>query len=171
VVASAVVDQLSMDQARKTAAKFATGTIGTVAILDTDAGTAIVAIDNQRRSGKTSFLLLEKRNGKFRVSAQQPLDGKRFHHANWSAELVDADEDGFQELLFSGKDSSEDRNLRRLVLFVPNDRRTYSMQMTGETTAQGTPKIQWLSNAAGTEAAVYRTALRQKARAIVSKKK
>ncbi len=166
-----VVEQISLDQARKTAGKFATGTIGAVAILDTDSGTAIVAVDSQRRSGKTNFLLLEKRNGKYRVSSQQPLDGKGFRHASWSAELVDADEDGFQELLFSGKDSSEGRNLRRMVLFVPNDKRTYSMQMTGETTANGTPKIQWLSNAAGTEAAVYRTALRQKARAIVSKKK
>ena len=45
------------------------------------------------------------------------------------------------------------------------------MQMTGETTAQGTPRIQWLPNAAGTDAAVYRSTLRQKARAIVSKKK
>src|SRR6185503_14029190 len=166
-----VVERLSLDQARKIAAKFATGSIGAVAILDVDSGPAIVAVDNQRRSGKTGFLLLEKRNGKYRVSSQQPLDGKGFRNANWSAELVDADEDGFQELLFSGKDSSEGRNLRRLVLFVPNDRRTYSMQMTGETTAQGTPRIQWLSNAAGTEAAAYRTALRQKARSIVSKKK
>jgi serine/threonine protein kinase len=166
-----VVEQISLDQARKTAGKFATGTVGAVAILDTDSGTAIVAVDSQRRSGKTNFLLLEKRNGKYRVSSRQPLDGKGFRHASWSAELVDADEDGFQELLFSGKDSSEARNLRRIVLFVPNDKRTYSMQMTGETTANGTPKIQWLSNAAGTEAAVYRTALRQKARAIVSKKK
>jgi len=45
------------------------------------------------------------------------------------------------------------------------------MQMSGETTPRGTPRIQWLSNAAGTDAAVYRTALRQKARAIVSKKR
>jgi serine/threonine protein kinase len=164
-----IVEQISLDQARKIAAKFATGSIGAVAILDTDSGPAIVAIDNQRRSGKTGFLLLEKRNGKYRLSSQEPLDGKGFKHANWTAELVDSDEDGFQELLFSGKDSSEGRNLRRLVLFVPNDRRTYSMQMTGETTARGTPRIQWLSNAAGTEAATYRTALRQKARAIVRK--
>ena len=166
-----IVEQLSLDQARKTAAKFATGSIGAVAILDTDSGPAIVAVDSQRRTGKTRFLLLEKRNEKYRVSSQQPLDANGFRHANWTAELVDADEDGFQELLFTGKDSSEGRNLRRLVLFVPNDRRTYSMQMTGETTARGTPQIQWLSNAAGTEAAAYRTALRQKARAIVSKKK
>lgn len=166
-----VIEQLSIDQARKTAAKFITGSLGSVAIVDTDAGLAIVAVDQQRRSGKTSFVLLEKRNGRYRLSTQQPLDGKGFRHANWSAELVDADEDGLKELLFSGRDSSEGRNLRRLILFVPNDRRTYSMQMTGETTAQGTPRIQWLSNAAGTDAAAYRTALRQKARAIVSKRK
>jgi len=166
-----VVEQLSLDKARKTAAKFATGSIGAVAILDTDTGPAIVAVDNQRRTGKTGFLLLEKRNGKYRVSSQQPLDAKGFRHASWTAELVDADADGFQELLFTGRDSSDVKNLRRLVLFVPNDRRTYSMQMTGETTARGTPRIQWLSNAAGTEAAAYRTALRQKARAIVSRKK
>ena len=166
-----VVEQLSLDQARKVANKFATGTVGSVAIVDTDNGPAIVAVNHQRRSGKTNFLMLEKRNGKFRVTSQQPLDMNGFRHANWTAELVDADEDGFQDLLFSGKDSSEGGTLRRMTLFVPNDKRTYSMQMTGETTPRGTPRIEWLSNAAGADAAVYRTALRQKARAIVSKKK
>jgi hypothetical protein len=71
--------------------------------------------------------------------------------------------------LFTGKDSSEGRNLRRLILVVPNDKRTYSAQMTGETTPRGTPRIQWLSNAAGADAAVYRTALRQKARSMIKK--
>jgi serine/threonine protein kinase len=168
---SALIEQLSLDQARKIANKFASGTLGSVAIVDTDAGPAIVAVDSQRRSGKSSFLLLEKRNGKYRLSAQEPLDGPGFRHASWGAELIDADEDGFQELLFSGKDSREGRSLRRFILFVPNDRRTYSMQMTGETTPSGTPRIQWLSNAAGTDAAAYRTALRQKARSTVTKKK
>ncbi|HEU4766184.1 MAG TPA: serine/threonine-protein kinase [Pyrinomonadaceae bacterium] len=166
-----VVEQLSIEQARKIAARFVTGLLGSVTIVDTDAGPAIVAVDNQRRSGKSNFLLLEKLKGKYRVSAKQPLDGAGFRHASWTSELLDADEDGFQELLFSGRDSSESRNLRRLILFVPNDKRTYSMQMTGETSAQGTPRIQWLSNAAGTDAAAYRTALRQKARAIVAKKR
>lgn len=164
-----VVEQLSLDQARKIAGKFASGVVGSVAIVDTDTGAAIVAVDSQRRSGKSSFLLLEKRNGKYRVSSKEALDGPGFRHASWGAELIDADEDGFQELLFSGKDSSEGRSLRRFILFVPNDKRTYSMQMTGETTASGTPRIQWLSNSAGTDAAAYRTALRQKARAMVRK--
>ncbi|HET6975081.1 MAG TPA: serine/threonine-protein kinase [Pyrinomonadaceae bacterium] len=167
----APVEQLSLEQARKIAARFARGSVGDLEIVDTDSGPAIVVVNSQRKSGTTNFLLLQKRDGKFRQTGQGKLDSQGFTHAAWSAELVDADEDGYQELLFSGRDSSENRGLRRLILFVPNDKRTYSMQMTGESTPRGTPRIEWLSNAAGTDAAAYRTALRQKARTMVSKKK
>ncbi len=168
---SAPVEQLSLEQARKIAAKFARGAVGDLEIVDTDSGPAIVVVNSRRKAGTTNFLLLQKRDGKFRQTGQGKLDAEGFSHASWNAELVDADEDGYQELLFTGKDATENRNLRRFILFVPNDKRTYSMQMTGETTPRGTPRIQWLSNAAGTDAAAYRTALRQKARSIVSKKR
>src|SRR6185503_19138237 len=165
------VATLSTEQARKIAGRFARGSVGDVEIVDTDSGPAIVVINNQRKAGTTNFLLLQKRDGKFRLSAQGRLDAQGFSHANWSSDLVDADEDGFDELLFTGKDSTENRNVRRLVLFVPNDKRTYSMQMTGETTPRGTPRIQWLSNAAGADAAAYRTALRQKAKSMLKRKR
>jgi len=167
---SAPVEELSLTKARKIAAQFARGSVGPLEIVDTASGPAIVFVNNQRKAGTTSFMLLQRRDGKYRLSAQGKLDTEGFSHANWGAELVDADEDGYPELLFSGKDSTENRTLRRLILFVPNDKRTYSMQMTGETTPHGTPRIQWLSNAAGADAAPYRTALRQKARALVTKK-
>jgi hypothetical protein len=163
-------EQLSLTKARKIAAQFARGAVGPLEIVDTDSGPAIVFVNNKRKAGTTNFMLLQRRDGKYRLSAQGKLDAEGFSHASWGAELVDADEDGYPELLFSGKDSTESRTLRRLVLFVPNDKRTYSMQMTGETTPRGTPRIQWLSNAAGADAAPYRTALRQKARALVAKK-
>jgi len=163
------VEQLTLDQARKIAARFARGSVGDLEIVDTDSGPAIVVVNSQRKAGTTNFLVLQKRDGKFRLSAQGRLDAEGFSHASWTSELVDADDDGFQELLFTGKDSNEGRNLRRLVLFVPNDKRTYSMQLTGETTPRGTPRIQWLSNAAGADAAVYRTTLRQKARSMIRK--
>jgi serine/threonine protein kinase len=166
---AAPVEGLSIDQARKIAARFARGSVGDLEIVDTDSGPAIIVVNTQRKSGTTNFLVIQNRDGKFRLRAQGRLDMKGFSHANWSSELVDADEDGYQELLFSGRDSIENRNLRRVILFVPNDRRTYSMQMTGETTSRGTPRIQWLSNAAGTGAAPYRTALRQKARSMINK--
>jgi predicted Ser/Thr protein kinase len=165
------VEQLSVDQARKIASRFARGSVGDLEFVDTDSGPAIVVVNNQRRAGTTSFLVIQKRDGKYRVALRGRLDALGFSHASWRAELVDADEDGYQELLFVGKDCDENRNLRRLVLFVPNDKRTYSMQMTGETTPRGTPHIQWLANAAGTEAAVYRTTLRQKARALIARKR
>ncbi|HEX6717866.1 MAG TPA: serine/threonine-protein kinase [Pyrinomonadaceae bacterium] len=165
----APVEQLTLNQARKIAARFARGSVGDLEMVDTDAGPAIVAVNNQRKAGTSTFLLLQKRDGKFRLSAQGRLDTKDFSHADWSAELVDADEDGYPELLFVGRDSSENRNFRRLILFVPNDKRTYSAQLTGETTPRGTPRIQWLSNAAGTDAAPYRTVLRQKARAMIKR--
>jgi serine/threonine protein kinase len=161
------VEELTLDQARRIAARFAKGPVGDLEIVDTDSGPAIVAINNQRKAGTTNFLLLQKRDGKFRLSAQGRLDAVGFSHANWSSEIVDADEDGYEELLFTGKDSTENRSIRRLVLFVPNDKRTYSMQMTGETTPRGTPRIQWLANATGSDAAAYRTALRQKARSMI----
>ena len=165
------VDQLSMDQARKIAARFVRGSLGAMEIVETDDGPAIVAINNQRKVGTSSFIVLQKRDGKYRLSAQGKLDTEGFSHASWGAELVDADEDGYQELLFSGKDSAEQDGVRRFILFVPNDKRTYSMQMTGETTARGTPRVQWLSNATGSDAAPYRTVLRQKARAVVANKR
>lgn len=165
-----VVDRLTLEQARKTAAKFARGVLGSVQVIDSDAGQSIIAVNSQRKAGESSYFVLEKKSGKYRMSAQGPLDAEGFRHGTWSSELLDADEDGYPEVLFSGKDSKENRNLRRLVLYVPNDNRSYSMQMTGETTTNGTPRIQWLSNSAGTDAAAYRTALRKKARALVSKK-
>jgi predicted Ser/Thr protein kinase len=161
------VDQLSLQEARRIAARFVRGSLGELEIVETDAGPAIVAINNQRKAGTSSFVLLHKRDGKYRISTQGRLDNQGFSHASWGTELVDADEDGYQELLFHGKNASEDEKLKRLILFVPNDRRTYSMQMTGETTARGTPRIQWLANATGTDAAAYRTALRKKARSLV----
>jgi serine/threonine protein kinase len=168
----APVEELSLERARKIASRFTIGgSVGDLEIVDTDSGPAIVAINNQRRSGNTNFLVVQKRNGNFRLTARGKLDTERFKHANWNSELVDADEDGYPELLFSGKDSSEGRNLRRLVLFVPNDRRTYSMEMNGETSPRGAPRILWLSNAASTDAAPYRIALRQKARALIGKKR
>jgi serine/threonine protein kinase len=160
-------ERLSIQQARRTAASFAHGSIGAVEVVGTDAGSAIVAVLNERKTGTTHFFVLEKHAGRYRITARGPLDGEGFHRATWSSEVVDADEDGYQEVLFSGRDSRESRTQRRLILFVPNDRRTYSMLLTGETTPNGTPRIIWLANAAGTDAAAYRTALRQKARALV----
>jgi len=165
-----VVAPLTLEQARRAASKFAQGQVSGVQIVDTDFGQAIVAISNQRKVGKSSFFVLKRWGDKFRVSARGSLDTKGFSGASWSTELVDADEDSYQEVIFTGRDANESRSQRRCILFVPNDNRTYSMLTNGETTARGTPRISWLSNAVGTDAAPYRAALRQKAREMVARR-
>lgn len=137
-------------------------------IVRTDSGLAIVAIQPaQRPRSMTHFFVLEKRRGKFRVSVRSPLDADNFRHAVWTAETVDADQDGYREVLFVGSNSSDRRYARRLVLYIPNDRRSYSMLLTGQVTARGTPKIIWSANSARTDAAPYRTLLRQRARSLL----
>jgi hypothetical protein len=166
----AVVEpRLKLEQARKIAAGLSNGNVGGVQVIETDSGTAIVAVETLREKGKTNFLLIERGKGKYRVSMRGSLEFKGWQRASWSTELADADEDGYQEVIFSGRESREGRR-RQLVLFVPNDKRTYSMLLTGETTSTGTPRIIWLANAVGTDAAAYRTALRQKARVLVAKR-
>ena len=152
------------------AARFALGTLGAVQIVDTDAGPSIVAVNNERKAGKTTYFALEKRSNRYRVVAQGPLDLLGFRGALWSSEILDAEEDGYQDVLFSGRDAQDNRTQRQLVLFVPNDRRTYTMRVSGETTASGTPRITWLANAAGIDAAPYRTLMRQKAKALAGKR-
>jgi hypothetical protein len=158
---------LTVGRARKIAADFSSGSLGAVHVVDTDSGQAIVAITKQRQAGSAAFVILEKRGGKYRISSKGRLDIQGFRRATWTSELIDADDDGYQDVLFVGKDS-ENRMKRHLVLHVPNENRTYSMIMTGETTASGTPRILWLPNAAGTDAAIYRTALRKKARELIN---
>jgi predicted Ser/Thr protein kinase len=157
---------LTLERARKIAYGLSRGSLRAVQIVDTDSGQAIIAVSNQRHAGNTNFFVLEKRGSKYRVSSQGKLDIDGFRRATWTCELVDADEDGYEEVLFTGKDS-QNRSKRHVILHVPNDKRTYSMLLTGEVTARGTPRIIWLPNATGTDAAAYRTALRKKARALV----
>jgi hypothetical protein len=161
--------RLKLEQARKIASGLSKGTVSGVQIVETDSGTAIVAVETLREKGRTNFLLIEKGKGKYRVAMRGSLEFKGWQRASWSTELADADEDGYPEVVFSGRESRDGRR-RQLVLFVPNDRRTYSMLLPGETTPSGTPRIIWLANAVGTDAAAYRTALRQKARLLVARK-
>jgi len=170
VVKETIKGGLTLERARKIASNFSRGSLRAVQIVDTDSGQAIVAVNSRAQAGKSSFFVLEKRGSKYRVSSQGKLDIDGFRRATWTSELVDADEDGYEEVIFTGKDS-QNRSRRHVILHVPNDKRTYSMLLTGEVTARGTPRIIWLANAAGTDAAAYRTALRKKARALVAAKR
>jgi hypothetical protein len=159
---------LSLDEARKKVSLVSRGRATRLQIVETDSGPAIVSILDARKSGSTYFFVMEKRNGRYQVSARGPLDAEGFRSASWTTETVDADDDGYPEVLFVGSNSSDRRYARRLVLYVPNERRSYSVYLTGEVTARGNPKVIWSVNAAGADAAPYRTMLRLKARTLLN---
>jgi hypothetical protein len=159
---------LSLDEARKKVSLVSHGRATRLQIVETDSGPAIVSILDARKSGSTYFFVMEKRNGRYQVSARGPLDAEGFRSASWTTETVDADDDGYPEVLFVGSNSSDRRYAHRLVLYVPNERRSYSVYLTGEVTARGNPKVIWSVNAAGADAAPYRTMLRLKARTLLN---
>ncbi len=159
---------LSLDEARKKVSLVSRGRATRLQIVETDSGPAIVSILDARKAGSTCFFVMEKRNRRYQVSARGPLDAEGFRSASWATETVDADDDGYPEVLFIGSNSSDRRYARRLILYVPNERRSYSVSLTGEVTARGNPKVIWSVNAAGADAAPYRTMLRLKARALLN---
>jgi hypothetical protein len=162
---------LSMDVARKQVAQVSNGRASGIQIVETQAGSAIVAIQNAKKSGSSHFFVMVKRDGKFQISNRGPLDADGFRHASWTSEVLDADDDAYPEVIFVGTDSPDRKSARRLVLYTPNDGKSYSMFLTGEVTAKGTPKIIWSPSAGAADAAPYRSALRLRARSLLGQAK
>ncbi|HZE68714.1 MAG TPA: serine/threonine-protein kinase [Pyrinomonadaceae bacterium] len=159
---------ISAAEVRRAVASVSRGRATRLEIVGTESGPAIVAVQNAKKSGSTHFFVMQKRAGVFRIVARGPLDVEGFRHAAWTTETMDADDDGYPEVLFIGGNSSDRRFARRLILYVPNERRSYGMFLTGEVTSRGTPRIIWSANSARAEAAPYRTMLRLKARTLLS---
>lgn len=166
---SSDTDEISPSQARRIATSLTHGRPARLEVVSTEAGPAIVALQEAKRSGSTQFFVMEKRAGKYRIATHGLLDVEGFRHANWTTERLDSDDDGYPEVLFVGSNSSDRPFARRLILYVPNERRSYGMFLTGEVTPRGTPKIIWSANASGVDAAPYRTMLRLKARTLLAK--
>ncbi|MDQ3175476.1 MAG: serine/threonine protein kinase, partial [Acidobacteriota bacterium] len=96
---------LTLDRARKIAASGSQSYVGDVQILQTASGAAVAAIQDERIVGAARFLMMENRGGAFRVSARGQLDTRNFRNGDWDAETIDADGDGYDEVLFTGAET------------------------------------------------------------------
>jgi predicted Ser/Thr protein kinase len=134
-------------------------------IVRTDRGQAIVALHDERSDGTTHLFMLEPRGaqGGYRVTGHAPLDVDDFRGANWTSELVDADGDGYDEVLFVGTDARNDPFSRRLVLYVPRARQAYSLRVGADGRESGAVRVKWSANAAGERAKPFRAAMRERA--------
>jgi serine/threonine protein kinase len=158
---------LSGDAARQIAATVsADGAVSEARVLRTLRGTSIAAIrDERQRSGMSQLVLMETRGatGGFRVAARTALDKEGFSGARWTTQVLDTDADGYDEIICTGTDSRDDPFSRRLVLYVPRTRQSYSMRVGLDSRESKAIRVRWSSNAGGDKAKPYRAALRARA--------
>ncbi|HEV2801660.1 MAG TPA: serine/threonine-protein kinase [Pyrinomonadaceae bacterium] len=154
---------LSNDAARQIAASVSTDAVVTEArVLRTTRGATIAAIRDERLAGTSQLFLMESRgaHGGFRVAARSPLDKEGFRGARWTTTVVDADRDGYDEIICTGTDSRDDPFSRRLVIYVPRTRQSYSMRVGLDSRERQAIRVRWSSNAGGDTAKPFRAALR-----------
>jgi hypothetical protein len=111
---------------------------------------------------------MERRGGRYRVMSRAPLDKPDFRGAMWVAETRDIDGDGYDEVICTGTNARGRVADYRLVLYVPRTRKTYAMRI--EAAPQGSKRLRatFSPNAMKPEAAVFRSALQQRARLVVA---
>jgi hypothetical protein len=141
-----------------------------VQVLQTGSGAELAAIHDERTAGTTHFFVMERRRGAaFRVSARGPLDTPDFRHAEWTAERIDADGDGYDEILFTGTEASPEKPGYRLVLYLPRTHETYWLRVEGSGRTGKPLKAIWSPNALTSDGSRYRNVLRQKGNATIVK--
>jgi serine/threonine protein kinase len=166
--AAVIPASLSGDAARQIAATVANdGAVSEARVLRTVRGTSIAAVRDERqsRAGMSHLFLMETRGatGGFRVAARAQLDKEGFSGAKWTTEVLDADADGYDEIICTGTDSRDDPFSRRLVLYLPRTRQSYSMRVGLDSRESKAIRVRWSSNAGGDKAKPYRAALRARA--------
>ena len=155
---------LSPNAARRIAAKVSNhGYISEARVVRTESGPAIVAVHNERQVGRTHLFMMERKGTRYRVTGQAPLDTEGFRGAHWTAEVLDADGDGYEEVLCTGADARNDPFSRRLVLYVPRERQAFSLRVGLDGRESNAARVLWSSNAATENAKPYRSTLRQRA--------
>ena len=161
--APVVARPVSEGEALRIAASVAGSGVADALVLRTREGPAIAAIREDPSDGTTTLLILERRGGeRFRVATRAALDVEKFRRADWTTEVLDIDSDGYDEVLCTGEHERRRRG-RRIVLYAPHARQTYTLQVTPERRRPDTLNAVWSRNVATEAARPFRSTLRQRA--------
>lgn len=162
----ATTTNLSSSAARQIAASLVTrGIVSEAQALRTQQGTLIAAVQEDRQAGSTQLSLFESRGalGGFRAAGHVTLDKEDFSGAKWTTEAVDSDGDGYDEIVCTGFDAANDSFSRRLVLYSPRARESFSMRVGADSRESKALRIKWSSNAGGERVRAFRKTMRERA--------
>jgi serine/threonine protein kinase len=154
---------LSLDAARQIARSIAGGAVSDVRVLRTEREAVIVALRDERRTGQSHMVMLERSGTQYRMTGRAALDAPEFRGANWTAEVRDVDGDGYDEVLYTGTKPRDHISDRRLLLYVPRTRQAYALRVENRTRGQQPSRITISPNAQTRAATPYRNALQQRA--------
>ncbi|HEY0321617.1 MAG TPA: serine/threonine-protein kinase [Pyrinomonadaceae bacterium] len=159
----------STADARRMADAISEGAVSDVRVVRMGRSSLIAAINDERRSGTTQLFMMKRSGASFRVRSRAPLDAGDFRSATWSADSVDADGDGYEEVVCTGANPRTPAKGYRLVLYVPRTREIYTLRLMADNT-RGSKVLRaiWSPNALSRRGAAYRAALQQRARALVA---
>jgi len=159
---------LALDRAWKIAATASRNSLGAVQVLRTPSGPAVVGINGERQTGTSRFFIMQKRGASFRVSAKGLLDTRSFRSAQWTAETIDANGDGYNEVLFTGFDSHGQNPGYRLIVYVPGTKQMYSLQIERGRRARKSIQFRWSTNMLDPQVIPYRNVLLQHAKVLIA---
>jgi tRNA A-37 threonylcarbamoyl transferase component Bud32 len=158
---------LTLDEARRVVDDLAHGSVTDVRLVRKGReASAIIAIHDEHRAGTTHLFMMERTGGRYRITGRAPLDAENFRGATWTAETVDADGDGSEEVLYTGANAKGRAAGYRLMLYVPRTRQSYWLRIEGAAAGAKVVRATWSENALRRAATLYRTALQQRARAL-----
>jgi serine/threonine protein kinase len=160
----------TLEAARSAVDSFPQGSIADVRIVRKGRAMAIAAIQDERRAGTSHLFLMERHGKRYRVTGSASLDATGFRGANWTAESLDVDGDGYDEVLCTGTNPKNSTTGCRLVLYVPRTRQTYTLSVEASSSrGKKSPRLaRWSRNALTRTAAPYRAALQQHVRALIA---
>ncbi len=162
---------MSIEDARDIAATLTGGVVEDVRVLRIPSGPVVLATHIDSSTGSNHIYAMERHggNGQFHITANAPLDTIAFHSANWTSEVSDVDDDGYNEVIYKGTDMDGEANGgRRLVLYVPRSHRFYILRVEPHLKRSNSLRVLWSPNALAKGAAPFRSALEQRVRNSVA---
>jgi len=159
---------LSLDQAKSIVSSRKERNVTDVIVAQTLKGLAILAIQEDAKSGQTDFFVMERRGLTFRVTERGALDTALFRSRRWDAEKLSMNGDSRNQILFSALNDYRNPALR-LVLYDPDSRQSYSLAIETDRRTGQTRRLQWSDNTADSRVASYRVMLRDRARAMIGR--
>lgn len=144
------------------------GNVAGLQVVKTSGGQVMVGLSTGQKNDGANFFTLERKGDAFRMGTHGPLDDRHFRRASWTSEKVDGDDDGYQEVLFTGAHAKAFAGYK-LVLYVPKTHSIYSL--TVETKGQRPLKAMWSANLLKGDQEKYRNLLRRRANSILAKAK